>query len=89
METFFEILGLTTPMRRFLLTLFLGLGVEYYLKPSTSFESSPKTEGGGGTGIPIFSLKKWSVLIGDQPNSTYLPFGSIPLVLAIVFATFW
>lgn len=90
METVLETIGLETPWKRFLIPFLILLGLELWWKPNSSFLVTNETSGKAGEPpIPKLSLKKWAVLTGSGPDSTYLPLGLAPFLIAGVLATFF
>jgi len=73
----FADVGLTHPVQRFALGMFIGGGLEYMIRPSVSYN-------------PDGSPKSWAVISGQSgKGETYLPAGSTGLITGLLFATFF
>lgn len=73
----FNTIGLHHPIQRFALGMLVGGGLEYFIRPSISYNDN---------GSP----KSWVVLSGQSgQGETYLPAGSTAFITGLVFATFF
>lgn len=68
-------MGMTTPLRRFVITFLAGLALEFFTKPSWAFD-----EKGG--------MRPFVLLSNGGDNSTFLPVGATPGMVATMTSLF-
>jgi hypothetical protein len=90
LESIVGMLGLTTPLKRFLFSFIAGTGAELWIRPKYAFSypAPSQTAGGNAQAVGPPTIRPWCGTVdpGNPGNCTWLHVGVIPLLFGLWFS---